>query len=537
MRWLWAILGVSVLWAGPLDEQLLREFERQTPPSFSDIEMAFIASGAQTIEEVRDYVTRYEALVAELKLPDRLSQRPAKKKLKELDQSLWRYLENPDSDDYSLIDLIERRTYSPLTATFLFLDIVPGSGLTPEEYRESEGRYEPYFMTNRVPTKRELVSALFLMRAVSYGTDQVEPASRALMLSHYLSPFSTFGVNRFDLKLYNQAYTLYQAKAFAAAAKLAAAAATCFPKREEFQPLCVNLGIQICDQAAASGSFESAFALATPLLDHSGPHRVQLAERLQQLHCEYAQALSESGQLEAALAQIESIELPHNAEAVRTLEITTLEQLIRTMMEANQVDEAEPYFVKLEALDPPRAEQLRLSLEVEQLQQVYDSGRLPEVLAQARQSTTTSVGRDRYLNLLAFFVKTRWDLDSWPEALDALNDVPNALASDPAVRDLRQQTYTSWLDSLEDGDVATRKAVFQRLLADRRLDFSDEKTRAFRSQYGHLLHEEIKLLIWDDKFVEADAKSKEALAVLPNHAELLEQRQLLDTIMQRIGNE
>jgi len=537
MRWLLAIIGVSFLWAGPLDDQLLQELRNQDSLSFDDTQMAFIASGAQTLDELADYVTRYTTLVEELSLPERYSQRPTKKKLKEIHRLLTGFLESPDKDNYSLIDLIERRTYSPLTATFLYIDILPSADLHPEDYRASNGLFDSHFLSGREPWRRELVASLFLMRAIQYGKTQVQFAAQSLHLSHLIAPGSQYGANRLDLKLYNYAYDLFQTQEYINASYLAAAAAQVFPKRTEFHALCVNLGIKVCDGAAAAGNTEDIFELANSLLPHTGPHRVQLEERLSRLRFEHAESLFNSQDYEAAINQCETIDSPHDAAAFGDLAIRALEAQIHRLAKANRMTDAEPFFAKLEARDLSRASQLRASLQVGQLQEILASGKMPEALAEASQNVSASEGKDHYLSLLSFYVKTRWDLGQYGEATTVLGQAPATVRGESLVQSLRSETYTNWVGSLAEDDVPNRKRVFRRILSDRSLNLPNEKRREFETQYGHILHEEIKLLIWDDKFAEADQKSNEAMAILPNHQELSDQRQLLDTIMQRVESQ
>ena len=118
-----------------------------------------------------------------------------------------------------------------------------------------------------------------------------------------------------------------------------------------------------------------------------------------------------------------------------------------------------------------------------------------------------------------------------------MDDAIDADWSRETINGLRYDTYFDWLAQVDENDWKAQLGIYDKVFADKKLDFSVENGQVMKHNYGNALYMEISKLIEDHEFQKADKKSKAALKILPDHQELLQQADLIKRILKRISED
>ena len=528
------LMFCGAAYANQLQEQLFSELLKKGQTDFSDVEIAFIAEGAADPDQLRDLSEAYNALLDRMALDPKIARQKGKKKAKTLYKLLFSILEGSPAEETGLTDLVKADLFNETVATFVFLDLVRRNGLVYEDYRLFSEGLDGYFFGEKEPSSREVVAAMITRRALYLADNRGWDIWKSLDLSKLLAPASTYGVNTLDRLYYNRVYQLYQAEEYLTGGYIAAGAANRFPNLVEFQILCLNLGAQLLKTTETRGDHQTMIPIAEALAAFTGEHAATLREAIATTRYNQVVFLYNKGRYDEALKLLEQGAIPKEQDGYRNMVVGSYVGLINRNIDAGTVGEAAPYLAKLEALDPQRAERMRTRISQLELKEVDESGDYAKALALASADLKTEVGIKNYLSVMTRYMQSLRKKGSFEEALTILDAVPPQLQSQ--VNHLRLNTYTAWTEQFPDEQYATLIKIYKRAFKDSKLDLDGEHLAAYRENYANALYREIEALVADRNFTLADQKSKSALKFAPNHAALKEQRKLVDTIMQRIGN-
>jgi len=238
---------------------------------------------------------------------------------------------------------------------------------------------------------------------------------------------------------------------------------------------------------------------------------------------------------EAALIALEAVKNPPNPDNFKRVLASTYVFLVERRTEEGKSEEAAELKARLAALDPEKAETLEKRLAQLKLKDMVENGDMAKALAEAATRLDTEVDRTNYKSVLVGYSQGLRAAGKYEEALAVLDQVPAAAQLGETAGNLRFNTYSDWLDSIDQDAYRQLIPVYRRLHEDKGVTMTKENAAILRENYGNALYAEVVKLIEDRKFAEADRKSKAALKIAPDHKLLLEQRTLVDTIMRRIS--
>jgi hypothetical protein len=187
----------------------------------------------------------------------------------------------------------------------------------------------------------------------------------------------------------------------------------------------------------------------------------------------------------------------------------------------------------LKSRAPQRAEQLDSWLRQNKLVQTLAEGDLEEAMTLAEKDLNTKKGLDTFLSVLTSWVRASQKAGEHAQVYERLAKLPTAALDHALVPSLRLDTYFHEL--LAAGKDRSRLiAIYQHLFADRALLPTTSQKRQIFEDYGNLACEEMQALISAEKYDQAHAFGKQALADVPGHpaltAELARSRKILDRL-------
>ncbi len=533
----WCLLLLcGCVFADGLAERLRQSLTSGEEPPFSDLEMALIAGGADDADTLAKTAADYEALIKKLSLSNKqLKQSPARRQALTLKNVVThlRKLKPGEAQD-GLLELLNQGRYNALTAAYLYIDLAKRAGLEGKIYGKAEKGFSPYFLNGSDASARELAAALFVKRGLAVDDGQAAEALTALRVAKLLAPDSAYGAGDADARLYNRVFKLYEAGDLTAAAQFAAGAAERYPNLKELQPLCYNIAVKMFQAAEAGGDRGQASEWGETLAPHTGELRKDLEAALATLRFNGAVNLYNQGELAAALEALAQSGIPPEEDGARNLRIGAYEQLAEQALAAGDGPGARGWVDKLAAVDAERADYMNQRLSQLSLKKAEESGDLTGALELAAKDLSTDLGRNNYLAVLSQYVQSLYGQGKAKQALAALDRAPEAVAGASALTDLRVNSYTAWLASFSNRDYRGLIPVYRSIFADKRLDLKADERDAYLEGYGNALYFEIEDLIAERQFQTADKKSKQALAIAPNHEGLKSLRKKVDVILKRI---
>lgn len=235
-------------WPGmgkPLKDQLIRELSETGQTNFTDLEIALIASGVAEPDALQAYIEKYKALTERLKLNDKQLKLNPKKKARTIYKLVFSNLKREDPSISGILSILDNGSYSPLSATWLYVAASQDAGLDPSAYSTMKERLDPYFLDGNPTSLKDIAASFLTVQAAVADENHLKEAGQSLKLSTLLSPQSTHGKGFSDVTLYNMALKQFNANAFVPAAWLALGATQRYPDVKEFQGLCYNIGIKI----------------------------------------------------------------------------------------------------------------------------------------------------------------------------------------------------------------------------------------------------------------------------------------------------
>ena len=534
MRFLAFFLISNLLVAGDLQTQLLENLEKTGEPQYSNLEIAFIASGATDSQELESLKTAYEQLLADLKLPEKLAKQSSKKKVKQIQKALFNRFKKEGGASATFIDLVKSERRSKLTATYFFLDLAKQEGLANGDLATKSENLEPAFLGESPSIPREIISAFLVEQAATFSVERATGIRKALKLSERLAPKSTYGTDRLDRTFYNIAIKAYQDKAYMKSATIAAGASLRFPNLKELNNVCFNSGLQLFKSVGTQKNYEEVLELGHALSPFTGENQSQFEAMISTTRYNYGVGLYNAKNYEQAYVQFEKA-IHYTGDNRRRLLISSLSLTIGDMAQAGRAEEAQALLEKLEELDPEEAELARRRLAQLQLKVVDNSGDFKAALKLASKDVVSEIGRKNYLSVLTRYIQSLRTAGKLKEAFSALDQVHDTVKNDTILNDLRYNTYIIWLDRFDEKNYAEQLPIFKALFNDKKLTLQPEDESTLRENYGNALYREIEYLIGEQHFKEADQKSRVALKIAPKHDGLLQQRHLIDRILKRIG--
>jgi hypothetical protein len=529
------ILSVLLMsWqSGEAPRQVLNsQITEGIPITFSDTEIALIASGVNDTAELENYAAKYEALIEGMMPQGRQANQKGKRLANILMKNVFKYTVSADENSADLRELIDDRIYGPLTATYVLHDLAARNELELAGLIQDE-RLANYFFAEKRGGLREVAAAMATQYGLSLPDDLAETIPDMLSLSKMLAPESQFGIGIQDVQLYNRALKSYNEEQFMTAARVAVGGATRYPNRTEFVNLCYNIGIQLFQKAAANG-YPITIQLGESLSPFTGEHKAGFDQTIAVVRYNYAAQLFNSQRWEDALAMLEKAD--KEQDGYTTILAGSLSQLIEAKVEANDYETARAMLPDLMDADGEQGRLIERFIADRELQALESRGNLDEALAKAAENLGDARGRDNYIAVLTQKVQREREKEgsSLDGILSFLDGAPAAIQGDSRLSDIRFNTYMHWLKQYEDNQYGQMLPLFRRIFADDAVALTAEDRSVLEEGYGNALYYEIEYLIEERKFLDADAKSKRAVKLLPNHKALSQQRKKVDTILERI---
>ena len=533
----WILSVVLLGWQSPgLDsprQTLAQQMAEGAEVTFSDVELALLASGAVTADDLQTYAQKYEAMIAGMMPDERQAKQREKRLANTLMKNIFKYALAADAGRADLRQLIDDRSHGPLTATFVLMDLAQRNNIDVVGLVEDE-RLSTYFLSETRGGLRELAAAMATQNGVTFSEEDTAQVPDLLELSVLLAPASEFGIGIQDVQLYNRALRYYNDSAFRDSANVAVGGAARYPKRTEFVSLCYNIGIKLFQEASQNG-YPETLRLGERLAPFTGQHRESFEKTLGLVRYNHAAQLFNNRQFEAALAALENAD--REQEGYQTILAGSLTSLIENKVNDGAIQDARALLPDLMEADPEQARQMERFIADKELQNLESSGQLQEALAKAAENLQDDRGRDNYVAVLTQVIQQAREDESksLDDLLQMLDQVPAALKGDARISDIRFNSYIHWLKKYEDNQYDQIIPLFRKIFDDGAVDLTEEDKSALAEGYGNALFYQIEALIAEHKFREADTKSKQALKLHPQHEALQQQRKKIDVILERIA--
>lgn len=526
----------ALVCANDLESQLLKKLsENADQTEFSLLDMALIAGGADNTAALSEAKGAFEAATEPLSLNDKLAKFGGSKAAKALFKNIGKKLKTEDAGQYSLLGALKDRAYSTGTLAFLYSYLGDKLGLSAGDLASVAKKLGPYFAEKTEINPRESLALLFADKGVALAGSDPVAAGRALAVSAKLFGADNYLFGTADTNLYNQGLTYYNEGKYSEAAELIAGAAARWPGRTEFSPLAFNIGIKLFEQAESDKNYGAIVPVAERLAPITGQYENQFLDTLAKFQYNHAVHLRDSGQVEAALAQAESIQRPHSETTLKNFRIGIVEKLVENAGSNNDSEGAARWLAKLKGIDAKRAANLKTMLSQLALKELDESGQYEQALNLAAKETDTEVGRQNYLAVLSRAVSALAKDGKFKEGFQKLALVPSEVEGADSLNNLREFLYINQLAQYTDRDYKKSLPIFEKAFADKKLSLSSENKAAFKENYGNALFREVEQIIADRDWDLADKKSKAALAKAPGHQLLIDQRKTVETILKRVG--
>lgn len=525
------LFGATLVSAGDLQTQLEEQLDKGEL-TFSKIEAALIAEGASDAAALESMVTRYDDLVASLKLTPKQAKGKAKKKAKILHKAIFGALKIEGEEGDGLTAILQDKAYTPISATMLLADLAARENMTPVDWSTLKDKLEPtYVGTGASPD--EALAAMLSLNALHRDDADVEQAMLMLRLAKLIAPDSAFNPRDLDKHFYNRGLKLFNDGKLEKSAQLAMGAGTRFPKQELYNALTYNIAVKLVNGGIEDS--QKATGYARKLFPFMGQYQAEFSQVLDSLQYNLAANLYNEKKYERAMVELERVKNPPNPENFKRVLSSTYSILTEQYMDAGKQELANATRAKLEKLDPARAEILEKRMAQLKLKDMVESGDMDKALSQAAANLGTEVDRQNYKSVLVQFSQGLRAAKEFDRAFALLKNIPADAQVGDTVNNLRFNTYSDWLDTFEDKDYKNTIPIYRQVMADKELTMTPENKKIMHENYANMLHLEIVKLIEERHFNEANNKSKAALKIAPNHKALQEQRQLVETIMRRIS--
>ena len=525
------------LHATELQNQLLADLEKDGTTQFSTLEMALIAEGTADPETLKDLVSRYNAKLEKLTLSPRQMKQKGTRKAQIIQKNLQKIVKDSQVDATGFAQFLESGNYTNVIINYIFVDVGERSQLEPADYQSVAQILDQGFFKNGTPSLREIAAGHFTYHAYQHSEKSIEDTIRLLRISTLLEPKSEFGIDTIGKLLYNKTLELYRAEQFEPAARLASSAASRFPQLGTFSDLCFNIGIKMFQSPMEQNQRELVTELAHLLKANTGAHQSKFENAMDTRQYNHGAILFNKKQYAQAIAALEQVKNPPDPAEHKRVLTGSYQKLAEQLSTTGDEEGYQAALAKLGELDPNRADLTRQRLRQLELKAVDESGDLEQALKMASQNLETDLDRQNYQSIMTRHVKNLAKSGAFEKAFKILDGVPQKAAAGTQVEALKVNTYHDWIESFKPEDFKNRIAIFKKVFADKGLKLKGENQEIFRHNYANALHREITLLIEERKFTEADKKSRQALEMSPEHEQLNSQRNLIDTILKRVGNQ
>ncbi|PIE90410.1 MAG: hypothetical protein CR997_06370 [Acidobacteria bacterium] len=502
---------------------------------YSNLEKALYLSGIENKAEMQTYKDAYQTILEDLNLREKDRNKPKTKQARILLKKIKKYLKKKDAESYKLTELIEGKAYSPITATYLFLDAAENIGLEPADYASSNEDFDSYFFMGNPNKKSEALAAMALLKAVFFLNRDLETAINCVLLSKLIEPNSDYGRGYCDAKLFNKAHDLFKAESYVLGSRLAAAAASRYPKVREYHGLCYNLGAKLVDRYEKEKDFPKVIETIELLLPHVGIHTSQFEKALASSRYNYALSFYQKKDYEKAIKEAAKISGEHEILNVRKLLINSYVGYILVAIEKDINANVKKQLKELGKLDQGRRNSMEIHILRLKMEDLKDPKQIEAALQEAKKHISSVDNCHNYINMLNIAVQNTWKTKDYQLGLKLINQVPAELDNDKTISTLKINTYINMINALDpEKDYMELRNLYETVFNDLRINLDAENKEKFYTNYGFTFVKEIETLIWAKKYKMADQLSKNAMKQFPNHEGLTTQRELIDSIIKRI---
>ena len=368
---LFILMGCLMAQAADTSSQnLARELRETGLTAYSDLEVALIAGGVEGADALAAQVTAYEAMMEKMALTGSKAKMNAKKKPKVIHKKLFTWLRKAEPTSTAIDQLVAKRIYSPLTATYIYVDLSRRSGLKAADYGQMQENLDPSLLAlEGDDVLRRIASALFAARAVELPENETSQARKLLDISRLLAPENPHGKGFIDVRLYNRVLKLYNADQLEAACELAVGAAARFPEMEAFEGLCYNIGIKLFQTTAQNKEYQRILPLGEQLQPFTGQYKDGYAKTVATVYYNHAVELFNNGKFDLALAELEKADT--DQPSYQQVLVGSLLGQIEAHIEADKPDAIPALMARLEQADAEKWE--RMKTRISQLKMFVNS--------------------------------------------------------------------------------------------------------------------------------------------------------------------
>ena len=384
--------------------------------------------------------------------------------------------------------------------------------------------------------ERTMSAAFFIPKAESMSDDQAQEIRKTFKIAKMLAPKSSFGVGRYDVQFYNRVLLLHNEGDQIQAAYIGAAAADFYPARKEFASLCFNVGLKMFQENLKTGDLGQLLEVGEMLGPYTGSHRSDFDKIMETMYYNHSVNLYNKGKYEEALAMV-SKSSPDQP-GYETVTVGSIEKLINKALEEQDEPRVQELLTQLDGVSAERGKRMRARMDQLRLQALDAAGLHEEAVELALKDVDSDIGKNNYIAVVTKYVQKMRDEKGIEATLSYLDtDVPEVMKEHETVKGLRFNTYVAWLEQYKDEQYKKLIPIYKKALADEKLELSEKDKNILMEGYGNALYREVEYLIAEREWKKADSKSKAALKAVPDHARLLEQRQLVETILRRVSED
>lgn len=548
MRWFWMWLLTISLMANPLEAELLAQLKKTGETEFSAVELALIASGAETPETLKAYVAKYQEFLDQIGAQAKEGN-SVKKQAKNLHVALFKVLGKHDESNASLMDLLDDKVYSSVTATFVFTDLANQAGVkatsveTPlhaytlivdgdkempventgksgfnmkhmkttfpnfildeeivledeKEFVNLDYAFEHTIDTQHKISRKQLAAALFLKKAKFLGADQAEAIAQAVSLHTALAPESIFGKGYYDGHFFTLMHACLKDQKPLQGLEIGIPVAKRFPEVENFCGLLFNLGMLYFQNCDAKGDYADAIAMGEKIRPFLGPHREKFTQPMSMLYFNEAVGCFQKGDYEKAIELAEKVEQPHDINALNTLK-------------------GEAHAAWLDQMDK--------------------KGAFPQALALAAENLADEKGVNNYLIVLNHYHESLMNKGDFETCFKTLEEAPEQIRNSEVAENLRYNIYVAWLQHFERRDFDSTIPIYETLFADEGLNLKPEERESFEKNFAAMLAMRVQHLINEAQYDEAREKLDAAKKRFPKDENLKSIEENLTAILKRLN--
>jgi len=516
-------------------DQLHADLTKDGETRFTPIQIAMIADGVDDAQRLEELTAAWENFIADMALDDKKLGQPAKKKLRQIEKNLRKKLKTPVNDETGFAAMMEQGAYNRVSLSWTYARLGNEAGLASADYAPLiPDTIDPWFFKGDRPDMTALAAGW--LAYVSYHLPDEEAArmGKLLACSNALMEGHGYEQETLGKLLYNRTLDLHNKDDQLGAALVGIGSAKCYPELELYAAVLYNIGIKLMLSDLEKENPARVTEIVKQIAPLTGEYQQQFQGTLDNRAYNYAAQLYNAKKFDQAMVAFENLENPPNPDEYRKVLTSIYVIQIEDAFEKNK-DAIPGLMAKLEAHDADQHTVMKQRLNQLELIELDKRGDLDKALAKAAEQVDTEVDRRNYTSILIRFNKAKRKGQNYEEALELLDTALQDTWVEETLTGLRYDTYFDMLDQVDENDWKAQLKIYDRIFADKKLDFSVENGDVMKHNYGNALYKEISKLIEDHEFEKADAKSKAALKRLPKHKELTQQRDLINRILERIG--